>query len=116
MTYKVLKVILKEAEKSNLISSKVLQGIAPCYGKKKKIVLYNKGQVSSFVSTAKIYHNCYFEILLALICGLRTGLSKGNIPGIIIMKKVIRKLRKQVKCILQEEALNHLKHLTVIDA
>lgn len=64
MTYKVLKVILKEAEKSNLISSKVLQGIAPCYGKKKKIVLYNKGQVSSFVSTAKIYHNCYFEILL----------------------------------------------------
>lgn len=25
------------------------------------------------MSTAKIYHNCYFEILLALICGLRTG-------------------------------------------
>lgn len=73
MTYKVLKVILKEAEKSNLISSKVLQGITPCYGKKKKIVLYNKEQVSSFVRTAKIYHTCYFEILLALICGLRTG-------------------------------------------
>lgn len=73
MTYKVLKVILKEAEKSNLISSKVLQGITPCYGKNKKIVLYNKEQVSSFVRTAKIYHTYYFEILLALIYGLRTG-------------------------------------------
>lgn len=74
MTYKVLKVILKEAEKSNLISVKILQGITPCCGKKKKIVLYNnKEQVSSFVNTAKIYHTCYFEILLALICGLRTG-------------------------------------------
>ena len=35
--------------------------------------LYTKEQINSFVRTAKVYHTCYFEILLALVCGLRTG-------------------------------------------
>ena len=35
--------------------------------------LYTKEQINSFVRTAKVYHICYFEILLALVCGLRTG-------------------------------------------
>ena len=36
MTYKVLRVILKEAEKSGFISPKVLLGIKPCYSSRKK--------------------------------------------------------------------------------
>lgn len=73
MTYKVLRVILKEAEKSGFISPKVLLGIKPCCSGRKKMDLYTKEQISSFIRTAKIYHTCYFEILLALVCGLRTG-------------------------------------------
>ena len=73
MTYKVLRVILKEAEKSGFISPKVLLGIKPCCSGRKKMDLYTKEQINSFVRTAKVYHTCYFEILLALVCGLRTG-------------------------------------------
>lgn len=73
MTYKVLRVVLKEAENSGLISPKVMLGVTPCCSKRKKMALYTQEQVASFAHTAKVYHSCYFEILLALVCGLRTG-------------------------------------------
>lgn len=73
MTYKVLRVILQEAEKNDYISEKVLAGIKPCYCKRKKLILYNKEQTSIFLEASKIYHGCYLEIMLALFCGLRTG-------------------------------------------
>lgn len=73
MTYRVLRVILQEAEKNDYISEKVLEGIKPCYCKRKKFILYNKEQASIFLKASKIYHVCYLEIMLALFCGLRTG-------------------------------------------
>lgn len=73
MTYKVLRVILQEAEKNDYISEKVLAGIKPCYCKRKKFVLYNKEQATIFLKVSKIYHGCYPKIMLALFCGLRTG-------------------------------------------
>lgn len=36
MTYKVLRVILQEAERNDYISEKVLIGMKPCYYKRKK--------------------------------------------------------------------------------
>lgn len=73
MTYKVLRVILQEAERNDYISEKVLIGMKPCYYKRKKIFLYNKEQAGIFLKASKIYHTCYLEIMLALFCGLRTG-------------------------------------------
>ena len=73
ITYKVLSVILKEAERNSYISPSVLLGVNPCYSTKKKMQLYNKEQMKTFLRAAKDYHSCYLEIMLALFCGLRTG-------------------------------------------
>lgn len=44
MTYKVLRVILKEAEKSGFISPKVLLGIKSCYSGRKKWIYTQKSK------------------------------------------------------------------------
>lgn len=83
---KFICIILKTAERENMLCNFDYDQLVEYRISQKKYVSYTKDQLVQFLSTAR-YDSCYLEVLLALFVGLRSGEILGLNYNNINLKK-----------------------------
>lgn len=77
MVYKLLHLVMKDIVAEGYLLTNPMDYISPPRKKIPKTVHYEKNQIRELLDGCKDYHSIYWEVLMALFCGLRPGEIRG---------------------------------------